>query len=266
MDSNGTILLQEHANERTYPGESTRMMLLLLATEQLERGILKPDTPVTISETAVTVAGVTDFSFGVGTQIPLTDAMRILALRRCANIQGAIAETLAKNQDACLAQMNTKARTLGMNKTRYVDFTGMDGRADLTSRKVATTSAKDMAILGRELLRHPIAADLLATKDWKTSLGSPKPRLLRNTNRGVSLGYIKDCIGVWAQAQPTRYSGCSGIFAVERKGKKYILAIMNCAKRENMEAWAAFLLDRVAPPSDGSAPHAQPPFYLPTKK
>ena len=66
----------------------------------------------------------------------------------------AVAEHLAGTEAAFVERMNTRARELGCTNTTFINANGLDGEGQKT-----LTSARDLALISCELLRHPDFTD-----------------------------------------------------------------------------------------------------------
>ena len=86
----------------------------------------------------------------------------------------AMAEYLAGSEEAFVAQMNEKAKQLGMNDTTFKNAHGIDEDGHVTS-------AYDISLMSRELLtKHPKITEY--TTIWMDSLRDGKSELV-NTNK-----------------------------------------------------------------------------------
>jgi D-alanyl-D-alanine carboxypeptidase (penicillin-binding protein 5/6) len=72
----------------------------------------------------------------------------------------ALAEHLAGSETAFVERMNRRARELGCHATRFVNAHGLD----LKGQGHATTTARDLALIARTLIRHPLSLELASTR------------------------------------------------------------------------------------------------------
>ena len=84
-----------------------------------------------------------------------------------------LAEAVAGSEDAFVAKMNEKALSLGMNDTTFKNCNGLDEEGHLTS-------AYDVALMSRELIRHEKIFDYTLT--WMDSVRDGATQLV-NTNK-----------------------------------------------------------------------------------
>jgi D-alanyl-D-alanine endopeptidase (penicillin-binding protein 7) len=85
----------------------------------------------------------------------------------------ALGRTFPGGLQAFVAQMNVKARSLGMADTRYVDPTGLNSSNQ--------SSAKDLASLVKAAYQQPLIRDLSTSHEYAVKLGRRQVQF-RNTN------------------------------------------------------------------------------------
>lgn len=103
------------------------------------------------------------------------DLLKASAVASANDACEALAEYVAGSSDAFVRQMNERAKQLGMNDTHFENCTGLD---DTVENHV--TSAYDVALMSRELLRHQRITGY--TTIWMDSLRTAKPSLSTPTN------------------------------------------------------------------------------------
>ncbi|MGE0823520.1 MAG: D-alanyl-D-alanine carboxypeptidase family protein [Candidatus Binatia bacterium] len=177
----GQLLRAEHIDRQWPTASLTKMMVGLLAMKDIERGRLSFTTPVVISQRASRAGGRT-IGLRPGEVFSFGELLRAMLVTSANDAAVAVAERMKGSVGGCVAAMNQMARTLGMRKTKYQTVNGMPvpgGGGDISS-------ARDMAILGIELLKYRRIVD------W-TSLDHAPFRdgrvTLPNTNRLVGKVY-----------------------------------------------------------------------------
>lgn len=179
----GQVLFEKNADEQLPPASITKVMTLLLVMEAIERGELSLDTMVTCSEHANSMGG-TQIWFEVGEQLSVDDLIKAAAISSANDASVALAEQVAGSEEAFVELMNKRAKELGMTGTQFMNASGLDAQGHLTT-------ARDIAVMSRELLRHPLVVEY--SKIWMTDLRGGKTQLV-NTNKLVRF-----------------YSGCTGL-------------------------------------------------------
>ena len=246
--ANGQELFSVNGDEALQPASVTKVMTLLLAMEALERGEVTLDTMVTGSEYACSMGG-TQVWLEPGEQLSFDEMLKAVAVGSANDCAVAIAEHLAGSEVAFVERMNARAAELGCTGTLFINANGLDGMGEKTM-----TTARDIARISCELLRHPKILDY--TGIWMDSIRGGKFSLA-NTNKmlksypgltGLKTGYTSEagyCISASA----------------ERDGLSLIAVVMAAPTKENRMADATALLNygfanftAYTPPQDTLAP------------
>lgn len=156
--STGQIIFAKDADTKRSPASITKIMTLLLIFEALEEGVIKLEDEVVTSAYAKSMGGSQVF-LEEGEVQTVDTLIKCIAIASGNDASVAMAEKLAGSEEAFVQQMNEKAVSLGMNQTHFVDCCG------LTSSDDHYTSAKDVAVMSRELItKYPQVFDY--TKIW----------------------------------------------------------------------------------------------------
>ena len=145
----GTVLFEQNADERLPLASVTKIMTLLLVMEALEDGRIHLEEMVTASEHAASMGG-SQIDLEVGEQMSVNDLIKSVVIASANDAAAALAEHIAGSEEAFVAAMNEKAASLGMLNTHFENTNGLD---DTTTAHYS--SARDIAIMSRELMRHP---------------------------------------------------------------------------------------------------------------
>lgn len=242
--ANGQELFAYNADEQLQPASVTKIMTMLLTMEALERGEVTLDTMITGSEYACSMGG-TQVWLEPGEQMSLNDMLKAIAVGSANDCAVAVAEHLAGTEAAFVERMNQRAAELGCTNTQFINANGLDGVGQKTM-----TSARDIALISCELLRHPKILEY--TGIWMDSIRDGKFSLA-NTNKmlksypgltGLKTGYIAEagfCISASA----------------ERDGLSLVAVVMAAPTKETRMADASALLNYgfanftvYAPPDD----------------
>lgn len=146
----GQILFSQNSNKQWPAASLTKMMVALLALEEIESGRLSLQTPVPISRRA-SRAGGRMINLRPGEVFPLGELLRAMIVTSANDAAVAVAERLTGSVEDCVQAMNRRARELGMTQTRYQTANGLpltDGTPPDAS------SAADMATLACALVKH----------------------------------------------------------------------------------------------------------------
>ncbi len=174
----GRILFATEARKRWYAASLTKMMIGLLALEEIKRGRFSFDTSITVSRLASRVEG-RQINLKAGGKFTLLELMQAMLVTSANDAAVAVAEGTKGSVAACLQAMNKRAQELGMAETVYRTVNGLPSPKKKSND---FSSAADMVTLVRELLKYP---EVLAwTSQKQVSLRDGRLRLV-NTNRLV---------------------------------------------------------------------------------
>lgn len=170
--STGQVLYESNADEQLPIASVTKIMTMLLIMEAIDDGKIKLDDIVTASERAKSMGGSTMF-LETGEQLSVNDMLKGIAVASANDGCVAMAEHLAGSVESFVDQMNQRAVELGMTNTHFINTNGLDADEHYSS-------ARDVAIMSRELIKHSIIFNY--TTIWTDSLRDGKFGLA-NTNR-----------------------------------------------------------------------------------
>jgi serine-type D-Ala-D-Ala carboxypeptidase (penicillin-binding protein 5/6) len=135
----GTVLANVNADTKMGPASLTKMMTLLLVFNALQDGKYTLETLVPVSEKAWRTGGSKMF-IEVGTQVPLQDLIRGIAIVSGNDACVAVAEFMGGTEEGFASLMNAKARELGMAGSNFVNASGLPDPNQYTT-------AHDMAVV-----------------------------------------------------------------------------------------------------------------------
>lgn len=143
--STGKVIYEKNAQERRSPASITKIMTLLLIFEALEQGNVSLNDSVMTSEYAASMGGSQVF-LEAGEIQSLETMIKCIVVSSANDASVAMAEYIAGSEQAFVEKMNEKAVELGMADTHFEDCCG------LTDSDLHYTSAKDVAVMSRELI------------------------------------------------------------------------------------------------------------------
>ncbi len=207
----GEVLYAKDPHTARPMASTTKLMTALIAADALPL-----NTEITVTGSAVAVEG-SALGLRAGDKVSLSDLLTGLLLESGNDAANMTAEAVAGNLPAFALRMNKKAAELGMKDSFFVTPSGLDAPGH-------AASAYDMALLGREVLRHPFLKEVCATKSTTVWFGNPKREIyVRNHNRLLTLS--NDCIGM--KTGFTKKSGRCLVSAAEREGVTIVVATLN---------------------------------------
>lgn len=143
--STGKVIYEKNAQQRRSPASITKIMTLLLIFEALEKGDVSLQDAVFTSEYAASMGG-SQVYLEAGEMQTLETMIKCIVIASANDASVAMAEHIAGSEQAFVDQMNEKAAALGMADTHFEDCCG------LTDSDLHYTSAKDVAVMSRELI------------------------------------------------------------------------------------------------------------------
>lgn len=174
--STGKVLMEYNPDLKLFPASVTKIMTMLLVAEAVsERKIALTDS-VPCSENAASKGG-SQIWLEPGESMTVDELLRATAIGSANDAATLLGEYVSGSEQAFIDLMNARAKELGMQNTCFVNATGLD---DTTEEHL--TTARDIAIMSRELLKHEFI--MKYTTVWMDSLRSGETELV-NTNRLV---------------------------------------------------------------------------------
>ena len=212
----GKILYEKNAHEPLAPASVTKVMTMLLIMEAIDDRKIGWEDMVTASEAAAAKGG-SQIYLKVGESMSVSDMVKSIAVSSANDCACAMAEHIAGSESAFVQLMNQRAKELGMNDTNFVNCTGLDDEAEAKDHK---TSAYDIAVMSRQLLKyHPDIKKF--TTIWMDTVRDGAFGL-SNTNKLVRF-----------------YSGATGLKTGFTSGAGYCLSAS--AQRDGMELVAVVM-------------------------
>lgn len=229
----GTILYESNSHEKLSPASVTKVMTMLLIMEAVDSGKISLQDTVTASEAAAAKGG-SQIYLKVGETMSVSDMLKSIAVSSANDCACAMAEHIAGSESAFVAQMNERAKELGMNDTNFVNCTGLDDGPDAASHK---TSAYDIALMSRELLRkHPLIKNY--TTIWMDTVRDGTFGL-SNTNKLIR--FYQGATGL--KTGFTSGAGYCLSATAQRDGMELIAVVMGADSSQNRNAACKSLLD-----------------------
>jgi len=168
----GQILYEKNCHDQRPPASVTKIMTMLLVVEAIDEGRISQDEMVRCSEFAASMGG-SQVYLEPGEEMSVRDMLKAVAVASGNDAAVALAEHIAGSHEGFVKMMNERAAALGMHDTNFVNCNGLDDPAHLTS-------AHDIALMSRELVRHPLVLEF--TGIWMDSLREGAFGLV-NTNK-----------------------------------------------------------------------------------
>lgn len=182
----GKVIYEKNPHEKFAPASVTKIMTMLLSMEAVDSGKIKLTDKVTISENAKKMGGST-MLLDVGEERTVEELLKGIAIASGNDAAVAMGEYLAGSEEAFVKMMNDRAQKLNMKDTSFKNCTGLSAEGH-------KTSAYDIAIMSRELLKHKQILKYTGTYMETISEGRKSPIGLVNHNKLVR--FFKGCDGL----------------------------------------------------------------------
>ena len=208
----GKVLMKYNENERLYPASVTKIMPLLLFMEAIDDGKMQLSDTVTVSAQAAAKGG-SQIWLKEGEQMTVDELLKATAVYSANDACTALGDHIAGSNEAFVDMMNERAKQLGMTNTHFENCTGLD---DTTENHL--TTALDVAIMSRELLKHEKITDY--TTIWMDSLRNGETELV-NTNKLVR--FYEGTTGL--KTGTTSKAGCC-VSASAKRGETHLVAVV----------------------------------------
>lgn len=226
--STGQVLFEKDPHAVRSCASITKVMTLCLVFEAIDSGRLSLDQTLTASAHAASMGG-SDIWLEEGEAMSVDDLMKATVIMSANDAAVVLAEAVSGSEDAFVERMNQKAQELGMNDTVFKNCNGLDEEGHVTS-------AYDVALMSRELIRHEKIFDYTLT--WMDSVRGGETQLV-NTNK-----LIRSYQGITGLKTGTTGQAGSCITATaEREGLSLIAVVLGADSTDHRFQDAAALLD-----------------------
>ena len=229
----GEHLFAENIDAPVYPASSLKLMVLLVILEQVEQGAINLDDMVRVTDEAAKMGG-SQVYLDPKEQFPVEDLLYALMVQSANDAAVTLATHVAGSKEGFVALMNRKAEELGMKNTR---FHSVHGLPPSDGQEVDVTTARDFAILTRELAGRPEVFAYTGTRVRDFRGGA---FVMRTHNH--LLEKVDGCDGF-----KTGYftaAGYSIAATARRNGVRVIAIVMGSKDRKVRDAKATELLNR----------------------
>lgn len=228
------VLYGKNENTAVDPASLTKVMTVLLAVEAIERGEASLDDVVTVGpEYNVGVPeNTSSIVIKEGEKLTLRDLIYCSMLGSVNETCNVIAMHLTGSLDAFVALMNTRAKELGCENTRFVNTNGITKTGHFTT-------ASELAVIVKEALSHKLFAEVCGTSQYTVpATNMNAERLINNTNALIcpQSSYGSQYVYPGAYGVKTGYTEQSGYClaaAAEKNGVRVLVIVLGCGKTED---------------------------------
>ncbi|MBI3986458.1 MAG: D-alanyl-D-alanine carboxypeptidase [Lentisphaerae bacterium] len=235
MDADsGQVLFEDNADGVGYPASVLKLMDLLIVLEKAKAGQLKLDDKITVTAEVCGIGG-TQVWLKEHEVFSVDELLYALMIRSANDAALALALHAAGSKDAFVELMNQRAAALGMKSTK---FHSVHGLPPASGGMPDVTTARDLALLARELLRHP---ETLQYTSVREKVFRQNPLTVMQTHNRL-LGKYEGCDGL-----KTGYfskAGFSLVATAKRNDRRLIAVLLGSTAKEVRDPKAAELLSK----------------------
>jgi serine-type D-Ala-D-Ala carboxypeptidase (penicillin-binding protein 5/6) len=183
----GRVLYAYNADMQWPPASMAKMMLLLVASDQVNSGRMHLTDPVRISWRSAHTGG-SRIGLKEGDIYPLGELMKAALVKSANDAAVAVAEKIGGSVEVTVRMMNARARQLGMTHTEYNTVDGLPPRP---THDVDHTDAYDLATVARTIIH---TTNLLQWSSQEQIEFDNGVCMLNNTNHLI--GHFEGCDGL----------------------------------------------------------------------
>lgn len=191
--STGTILFQKNAHEKLPPASITKMMGMLLVVESIDKGIIKWNDIVTVSENASSMGG-SQILLETNERMTVEDLFKGVSIASGNDAIVALGEKIAGTEEMFVKMMNDRAKEIGLKNTNFKNPHGLEEANHYST-------AYDISQIAIELVKHPKVLQYTGIYEDYLRKGTSREFWLVNTNKlvrfyqgvdGLKTGYTKE--------------------------------------------------------------------------
>ena len=174
----GTVLFEKNADTQRAPASITKITTALIIINAIENGELSLDDMVTASDniTFDLEADGSTQNIQPGEQMSLKDLLYCILIASANEACNIVAEYYSGSIAQFVELMNNFAAELGCTGTHYTNTHGLHNDEHYTT-------ARDIAIIAQEGLKHPLFLEIINTRTYTTAATNMSDtRTMQNTN------------------------------------------------------------------------------------
>lgn len=212
--TSGQVLFARNADRRFVPASITKVMTLYLAFEMIEAGRLDPRQSLLVSAKAAQEWGGKGSSMFLEADdtVQLAELLKGIATVSANDASIVLAQEAAGSVSAWTAQMNAKARSIGMEQSHFGTPNGWpdDGRTFTTAHDLVT-------LADRMIRRHPAK--------FAEYVGRPSFQYgtISQANRDPLIGRVKGADGI--KTGYTNEAGFGYLGTAKRGGQRLVMVV-----------------------------------------
>ena len=180
-----TVVYAENETKRLPIASMTKIMLLNLVFDSVDKGDLSVDEKITVSKTASGMGGSQVF-LQADKEYVAKDLVKSVIIASANDASVALAERLYGSESACVDVMNQTANSWGLENTLFSNCTGLP-------KPTQYSCAKDVAMMLSHLITHKEYFEY--SNIWLDELTHPDGQKTTLTNTNKLVKYYAGCDG-----------------------------------------------------------------------
>jgi D-alanyl-D-alanine carboxypeptidase len=222
----GAVLFQDNADAISPPASMTKLMTYAVLYDELSKGVIALNTPVTVTREDAKVAAFKDSTevwLRQGETFTVDDLIYAMMIQSANDAAYTLAHKAGGTVSAFVALMNVKARELGMNNSTFRSPHGFPPPSRRISEGDLTTP-RDYSLLCRYLVLHTDVLRYTSVKSRTFGAGVRLEPVLMNNHNNL-LGRIQGVDGL--KTGFTNGAGFCLSATAERNGHRIIVVMMD---------------------------------------
>ena len=229
--NDNTVIFSNNENKRLPIASMTKIMLLNLCFEAVDKGELTLEEEVKVSKTASGMGGSQVF-LEADCKYKAKDLIKSIIIASANDASVAMAERLFASEQNCVQAMNDKCREWGLKDTLFSNCTGLP-------KPTQYSSAYDVAIMLSKLIRHK---DYFSYSNvWMDEIEHSKGRVTGLTNTNKLVKFYEGCDG--GKTGFTNESGFCLAATAKRGGLRLISVVINATDSKGRFADVSTMFD-----------------------
>jgi D-alanyl-D-alanine carboxypeptidase (penicillin-binding protein 5/6) len=228
----GKVLYENNSDMEWPPASMAKMMLLLVAEEQIKAGRFTTQDPVRVSERSAHTGG-SRLGLKQGDVYPLGELIKAALIKSANDAAVAVAEKIGGSVEGTVRMMNLRAHELGMLHTEYYTVDGLPPRP---AHDLDRTTATDLATVARAIIRETNLLELSGLEEAEFDGGVC---MLHNTNHLI--GHFYGCDGL--KTGFTSEAGFNLTATAKRGDMRLIAVVLGTPSNQQRFAQAAKLMN-----------------------
>ncbi len=231
----GKLIYEQDSHEKLAPASVTKVMTMLLTMEALESGKIGFDDKVTISLQASSKNNKgTMLLLDAGEVRTVKELLYGIAVESANDACIAMAEHISGSEEEFVKLMNKRAKELGANDTNFVNPNGLPAEGHVTS-------AHDIAIMSRELLKHNQIFEFISKYMVTVYVGKNNNVKRELVNKNKMVRFYNDVDGI--KTGWTEEAGYCISVTAKRNNLRLISVVMGAPKVDVRNREARKLID-----------------------